>query len=453
MMRSRVAPSMHQESSHHHQQQAATASDKLQRRQSFGGHGKYFEVEALLESIASEAVGALKGSFIVDLMMQRKPLLRRQDLPPEAFWSVEELYKIFDGLKQIFDTEEATSRFCKMFVAISYRWLGAGAPDPDAFHLKIIGNASRLYMRNPAATGLCSLVFSPLGLKKVDFAIFWDWASLFQPERTAEQKTLFKAGLNASNIWYGHRHTVMWMQSSLPRTFDTSKYPTYATSGWCYVEACLSCMLKPGEQRLDLGLRDVRSKSYAAYLKKCVAGRSPPVLCDVLACSLRAEKTFTSRADVEVVIELYHSFMDAVAPAVESLELSGLRWSDAEVVELTHALPLFQRLEELDVSRNAIGALSGRAIAKVLDECSTLARLNLDGYALDLAELRGTTDVAAGGKCSTTLAVSQTGAVPRRSGLSRGPSSTPTATTPPRRRGPTARAARSAPCCLPTTRS
>ena len=36
---------------------------------------------------------------------------------------------------------------------------------------------------------------------KPDFALFWDFASLYQSPRTPEQAELFKLGLSASNVW------------------------------------------------------------------------------------------------------------------------------------------------------------------------------------------------------------------------------------------------------------
>ena len=62
--------------------------------------------------------------------------------------------------------------------------------------------------------------FAKAGLEEeLDCALFWDCPSLFQPERTEEQTVLFRAGLKASNIWYGHSQTVVWMQSALPEGF------------------------------------------------------------------------------------------------------------------------------------------------------------------------------------------------------------------------------------------
>ena len=50
----------------------------------------------------------------------------------------------------------------------------------------------------------------------------WDFMSLHQKpvdggERTSEEAALFKLGLGALPIWYGHAETVMWMQPGAAR--------------------------------------------------------------------------------------------------------------------------------------------------------------------------------------------------------------------------------------------
>ena len=80
--------------------------------------------------------------------------------------------------------------------------------------------------------------FAKAGLEEeLDCALFWDCPSLFQPERTEEQTVLFRAGLKASNFWYGHSRTVVWMQSALPEGFaermrGLGLAEDYDNSGW-----------------------------------------------------------------------------------------------------------------------------------------------------------------------------------------------------------------------------
>ena len=83
--------------------------------------------------------------------------------------------------------------------------------------------------------------FEGAGLGAPDFALFWDFGSLYQAPRTALQKELFDEGLCASNVWYGHAQSVCWMQSELPPGF---KFPsqfaqTYDQSGWVCRSPCM----------------------------------------------------------------------------------------------------------------------------------------------------------------------------------------------------------------------
>ena len=57
-------------------------------------------------------------------------------------------------------------------------------------------------------------------------------------------------GLKSSNVWYGHAHALTWVQPELPPGFDGT---SYADSGWCFVEASLSSVLKSSTRRVDIG--------------------------------------------------------------------------------------------------------------------------------------------------------------------------------------------------------
>ena len=47
-----------------------------------------------------------------------------------------------------------------------------------------------------------------------DFALLWDFGSLYQRDRSAEEETLFIEGLGSLPVWYGHARIVCW---SAPR--------------------------------------------------------------------------------------------------------------------------------------------------------------------------------------------------------------------------------------------
>ena len=207
-----------------------------------------------------------------------------------------------------------------------------------------------------------------------------DFASLFQkPREEPEQVELFKEGLKASNVWYGHETTVCWMQTELPPgfCFDEGIAQTYDESGWCFVEAAISAGLKVGKRRLDLKKRTDKAMSgYGGFWENlfpgstlesvCAVARPPPLLPDEVRRRLEQEKKFTAKADVGVVDGLYRDFFGGAADSATQLDFSGLGWGEAEAKQLEVVLPHFTQLKMLDLSRNKLGAAGASAIASLL---------------------------------------------------------------------------------------
>jgi hypothetical protein len=339
----------------------------------------YFDVETLLASVESGAIAAVKGSWLVGLHKRGGRLSRRQDLPPEAFWSAGELRRVALALGADFGV---------LFVALSYRWLTKEHPDPDGFHLGIVAAVAELYLNlrgQDASASQLSKAFQKHGLGLPEFALFWDFASLHQPPRTDAEAKLFPKGLQNSNVWYGHARTVVWMQSELPKGFAerlrASEPPlaeTYEDSGWCYVEAAISAAIKPGFLRLDLAKRTERAmaNSYGPagnwwedgddrLARVCARRRPPPPSPETVRRLLQTEKRFTTSSDVSKVADLYADFFGKVT-TVDALEFQGLEWGDADVVELCEVLPRFAALRTLDLSKNKIGPEGAKVIAEAL---------------------------------------------------------------------------------------
>ena len=218
-----------------------------------------------------------------------------------------------------------------------------------------------------------------------------DFASLFQkPRKEPEQVELFKEGLKASNVWYGHETTVCWMQTELPPgfRFDEGIAQTYDESGWCFVEAAISAGLKVGKRRLDLAKRtdrvhiygdsifegamgfayggDGRSNPNCTLEGVCAVARPPPLLPDEVRRRLEQEKKFTAKADVGVVDGLYRDFFGGAADSAMQLDFSGLGWGEAEAKQLEVVLPHFTQLKTLNLSSNKLGAAGASAIASLL---------------------------------------------------------------------------------------
>jgi hypothetical protein len=356
----------------------------------------YFDVETLLASVESGAIAAVKGTWLVGLHKRGGRLSRRQDLPPEAFWSAGELKRVALALGDDFGV---------LFVALSYRWLTKEHPDPDGFHLGIVAAVAELYLNlrggkfplgdDDGPDGFPSqltLAFRKHGLGLPEFALFWDFASLHQPPRTDAEAKLFPKGLQNSNVWYGHARTVVWMQSQLPEGFAArmraSEPPlaeTYEDSGWCYVEAAISAAIKPGFLRLDLAKRTKLAMACAygpdfpgdpdeMLACVCARRRPPPPSPETVRRLLQTEKRFTNSSDVSKVADLYATFFGKVTN-VDALVFKGLEWGDADVVELCEVLPRFAAVRTLDLSRNKIGPEGASALGEALKFNAVVTKL------------------------------------------------------------------------------
>ena len=264
------------------------------------------------------------------------------------------------------------------------RWLTKDHPDPDRFHLEILARVSRLFLK-PNDFGMS---FSPLvdafarclGGCAADFALLWDFASLHQRPRTDAQTVLFKQGLDALPMWYGHAESVVWQQPSLPDGFAERMRArglaeTYETSGWCFVESSVSAGVKLGGRRLDLGKRTelALENAYGGSLldetrldRVCSAARNAPLLPDRVTELLRTEKKFTNDADVDMVAALYRAYFEGVTAGARRLNFHRLQWGDTEAAQLGAVLPHFASLTALDIGHNHFGLAGWTSVFNAL---------------------------------------------------------------------------------------
>lgn len=359
----------------------AQALSRLQK----AGVDAYSHSTALLDSVACGAIAPLRGSWLVNLHQRGGSgrIQRRQELPSEAFWSPSEFSRCSKALGEDFGLA------C---VAISCRWLSEQHPDPDAFHLQIVAAVASLYLgrggyysKAAAQKSPLALAFQNAGLaeERVDFAVFWDFGSLHQLPRSPEEERLFRAGLRASAVWFGHACSVVWMLPELPDGFSGAPY---GESGWCWFEAALGGALAMDEHGIDLSKRtfDCMRKAYGGegweeadqLQRACVASRRP-LLTPERAAALIKGKVFAEPGDAALVGDLYRAFFEATAARWTSLEFSRCGWGAAEMRELNEALPRFVRLAELDLSHNELGIDGAAELAAFLRAAPSLTSLDV----------------------------------------------------------------------------
>ena len=160
-------------------QLSASQAAALARLQDVGVD-HFYGFGALFDSVECGAIAPLRGRYLIALHRRGGRIRRRQDLPAEAFWTADELRRVCARL------DEKGYGDCKglLFVALSYRWLARGEPDPDGFHLGIVASVlDKLLDPKDPRTGEPNTLYSWLadafhraGLGEADCAVFWDCA-------------------------------------------------------------------------------------------------------------------------------------------------------------------------------------------------------------------------------------------------------------------------------------
>ena len=132
----------------------------------------------------------------------------------------------------------------------------------------------------------------------------------------------------------------------------------YETSGWCFVEAAISSLVKLGLNRLDLGRRTdvVLNKCYGSDQvlaqfrldRVCAGQRLPPLTPEQVKHLLETQKKFTNNLDVSLVADLYKNFFETIASLVETMDVSKLQWGPSETKALCTVLTCFPKLASIE---------------------------------------------------------------------------------------------------------
>jgi len=303
--------------------------------------------EGLSTSLLSGAVCLLKGSYLLQLLSCGEKVPWRQDIPVDGFWPAKE------ALSRI-SQSDGLSPF---LLALSYRWLDPVHPDASCHHMKILSRAVHLAMNK-------------LGC---DIALFWDFCSLHQKDRTPEEKALFSQGLAAANLIYGHPRCCVLLQPALPSDFQG----TYDDSGWCFFEASVSSISKDPYMCLDLGRQKGDESTWGELRERCAGTRSPPMTPERFAVAVTQRK-FTNGSDREAVTQLYGATFGSIAGGSLVLDFTGLGWTAEMAMVLSAALPLYERCRELTLDLNPIGDAGVQEVARQLPKMPALVQLSLN---------------------------------------------------------------------------
>lgn len=132
----------------------------------------------LLHSVRCGAIAPLRGSYVVRMWRAGERLQCRRDLPPEAFYTAAELESLLRACQLARRGESALQAFGSVCVALCYRWIKADHPDPDRWHLGLVGRMAHTYTQAVCKPLFADLAAAGLHVGHADFALFWDYASV-----------------------------------------------------------------------------------------------------------------------------------------------------------------------------------------------------------------------------------------------------------------------------------
>ena len=287
---------------------------------------RYTEPMSIWEALIKGHVRLVKMSWIIKWSKAGKILARRQDLPEEAFISVDELKALYgdgnrDGVLPI--------------IAISFCWLTPDHPDPEGKQLATI--AAQLERE----TEKYGKFFSEMG-------VFWDWPSLYQKDaegkRSEAEQEGFRFALHETmDLWYAHQGTTVYMLTELPE--GSARKVGYSDSGWTTYERCSAEQIKKvylyeakWKLVLDLGKPDDEKQ------------RNWPVGPDDFDSMIKTKK-FTNGADEAEVKKLFRKMSINQLGGIKMLDFTGIAAPSVEDAQrLGGCLNLCNHLEKLDLS-------------------------------------------------------------------------------------------------------
>jgi len=334
--------------------------DKKKRRVRFVADGapdgaatEYYTEDSLRVALEVGGVRLLKGKWLAACHSDGRTVLPRcQDLPEEAFWRPEE------------------KPWQHRLVSISYCWVNPDHPDPDGEQFeKILG---------PMMTKLVAA--------HEHVAVFWDWCSIPQQPRSAEDNAAYKRALEHVHLWYAHTWTAVWMLTKPPEGVKA-----YSERGWPSFERAVSSLIMPVSRVLDLGLlSDVvwQNDDYAEVEWKCKVKQLPPESPERFAGTLKGRR-FSNKADRDIVAKKYEETFQKLMGTAQSLEFKKLGWDDDSVLELCSCLPLCGQLRRLKLRDNRLMDLVAVSDWLAKEGAASLQTLDLSKNRIaDLTPLR-----------------------------------------------------------------
>ena len=202
----------------------------------------------------------------------------------------------------------------------------------------------------------------------------WFRSSFFPPQvpRSGDEQQRFSKALGSLDVVYGHKETMVWMQTRMP---VTPVLPGYDKSGWCCFESSVCSLQKHADRRLDLGRYDSRIEDFKGMLRSSKASRAPPL--DPHSFSEELEKrSFTGRGDKETVKGLYAKVFATMTGSAKELSFGSLKWGDEEATALALVRVRERSITQVSINCNfLIGCVLDSNSSCICHDCHVFSRV------------------------------------------------------------------------------
>lgn len=309
-------------------------------------------------------VRLVDARYLIALDDRGERLVRRQDIPDDAFIDLPELRRMPEGYARSL-----------RILAVSYPWLTSQHPDPRGDHLKLLAAVLRRFLTDVGGT----------------YAVFLDFISLYQRDatgfRTEEESRMMKVALSQLSDIYAHQYAYVLKITKQPADYPDgvgfenaagSNIAPYAQRGWCFTEASMACLVKSARLILDLANFDESlfgDADIEQVVHHCNVGRAPPTTPQDFHAMVKMLRFTNAKADIDIVSAMYTRAFETKLAHAEMLEFQNLHWGDAEASGLAKALVAAHNVREIHLQRNFIMNAGLEAIAAVIKQPDTMPRL------------------------------------------------------------------------------
>lgn len=316
---------------------------------------RYREWESIRAALDKGDTVLVRGSWVEQVYYSGASLPKRQDLPDEAIFSVEDL------MRDVKDYRRPTPQI----LALSHCWLSDEDPDPEMLNLYTFAPLLRHFAQSCRVT-------------TESVAIFYDWCSLKQEPRTEEEQESWTRAMQDVELWYTHWKSQVWLLTSVPEGITS-----YKERGWCFFERSLATMGLPSESVLDLGALRANWTHWSQVIRECQAPRHPPLAPHQFDDELYKRSFKNEDDDRQLCVRKYEEVFQEVMGTITELYYGGLGWTDIQAEQLATVLPLCNELREVDLRGNVIADAGAYALADAVSQCPKLQVIDLEGNIVD----------------------------------------------------------------------